>query len=117
MEVEKSQEKVHQYFAGKVVRKDLTKLIKGNAVVPTYVLEYLLRQYCATDDQETIDKGIDNVRQIIADHYVSRDESQLIKSKIRSKGSYRVIDKISVKLNESKDQYEATFANLDIRNA
>jgi len=112
----KKQEKVHTWFAGKVVRKDLTKLINGNAVVPTYVLEYLLGQYCATDDEVTINSGIESVRQIIADHYVNRDESQLVKSKIRSKGSYRVIDKVSVKLNEDKDQYEATFANLDIRN-
>src|SRR5690606_28815173 len=108
----KKQEKVHTWFAGKVVRKDLTKLINGNAVVPTYVLEYLLGQYCATDDEVTINSGIESVRQIIADHYVNRDESQLVKSKIRSKGSYRVIDKVSVKLNEDKDQYEATFANL-----
>src|SRR5690606_3549195 len=105
MDAIKKQEKVHTWFAGKVVRKDLTKLIKGNAVVPTYVLEYLLGQYCATDDEATINSGIEAERQMIAEHYVNRDESQLIKYKIRSKGSYRVIDKVSVKLNEKRDQY------------
>src|SRR5690606_41690444 len=110
MDAVKKQEKVHTWFAGKVVRKDLTKLIKGNAVVPTYVLEYLLGQYCATDDEATIISGIESVRQIIADHYLNRDESQLIKYKIRSIGSYRVIDKVYVKINEKKAQYMETIS-------
>src|SRR5690606_19181469 len=107
--------KLNQYFAGKVVRKDLTKLVKGNAIVPTYVLEYLLGQYCATSDEETIKAGVETVRNIIAKHFVHRDEAQLIKSTIREKGSHRIIDKISVRLNETKDRYEASFANLGLK--
>lgn len=112
MELDK---KLNQYFGGKVVRKDLTKLVKGNAIVPTYVLEYLLGQYCATDDEETIQAGVETVRGIIAKHFVHRDEAQIIKSTIREKGSHRIIDKVSVKLNESKDCYEATFSNLGLK--
>lgn len=107
--------KLNQYFGGKVVRKDLTKLVKGNAIVPTYVLEYLLGQYCATDDEETIQAGVETVRGIVAKHFVHRDESQIIKSKVREKGSHRIIDKVSVRLNDKKDQYEATFANLGLK--
>lgn len=107
---------LNQQFPGKVVRKDLTKLVKGNAIVPTYVLEYLLGQYCATDDEETINEGVERVKKIIADHFVHRDESQAIKSNIREKGSHRIIDKVSVRLNEDKDMYEATFANLGLKN-
>jgi ATP-dependent Lon protease len=106
--------KLNAQFAGKVVRKDLTKLIKGNAIVPTYVLEYLLGQYCATDDEVTINEGVDTVKNIIAKHFVHRDESQLIKSTIRDKGSHRIIDKVSVKLNEQRDCHEAYFANLGL---
>ena len=76
--------KINEHFAGKVVRKDLTKLVKGNAIVPTYVLEYLLGQYCATDDEATIDEGVETVKNIIAKHFVHRDESQIIKSTITS---------------------------------
>lgn len=108
--------KLNQQFGGKVVRKDLTKLVKGNAIVPTYVLEYLLGQYCATDDDETINQGVNTVRNIISKHFVHRDEAQLIKSTIREKGSHRIIDKVSVKLNDKKDQYEASFANLGLKN-
>ncbi|MCP4520774.1 MAG: BREX system Lon protease-like protein BrxL [Cytophagales bacterium] len=108
--------KINKYFAGQVVRKDLTKLVKGNAIVPTYVLEYLLGQYCATDDEETINEGVETVKRIIAKHFVHRDEAQIIKSTVRDKGSHRIIDKISVKLNDKKDQYEASFANLGINN-
>lgn len=79
-------DKINTYFAGKVVRKDLTKLVKGNAIVPTYVLEYLLGQYCATDDEETIIQGVETVKSIIAKHFVHREESQIIKSIIREKG-------------------------------
>ena len=107
--------KLNEHFAGKVVRKDLTKLVKGNAIVPTYVLEYLLGQYCATDDEETIEAGVETVRGIIAKHFVHRDEAQIIKSTIREKGSHRVIDKVAVRLNENKDRYEASFANLGLK--
>lgn len=107
--------KLNKYFSGKVVRKDLTKLVKGNAIVPTYVLEYLLGQYCATDDEETITRGVENVRNIIAKHFVHRDESQMIKSIIRERGTHRIIDKVAVKLNDMKDVYEASFANLGLK--
>ncbi|SNV41620.1 Uncharacterised protein [Chryseobacterium taklimakanense] len=107
--------KLNQYFGGKVVRKDLTKLVKGNAIVPIYVLEYLLGQYCATDDEETIDQGVETVKSVITKHFVHRDEAQIVKSTVKEKGSHRIIDKISVKLNDSKDQYEATFANLGLK--
>src|SRR5210317_1962297 len=106
--------KLNQYFGGKVVRKDLTKLVKGNAIVPTYVLEYLLGQYCATDDEATIIQGVETVKNIIAKHFVHRDEAQIIKSTVREKGSHRIIDKVAVKLNDRKDQYEASFANLGL---
>ncbi|MEZ5102885.1 MAG: BREX system Lon protease-like protein BrxL [Draconibacterium sp.] len=106
--------KLNEYFGGKVVRKDLTKLVKGNAIVPTYVLEYLLGQYCATDDEETIVQGVETVKSIISKHFVNRDEAQMIKSTVREKGSHRIIDKIAVKLNDKKDQYEASFANLGL---
>lgn len=106
--------KLNEYFGGKVVRKDLTKLVKGNAIVPTYVLEYLLGQYCATDDEETINQGVETVKNIIAKHFVHRDEAQIIKSTVREKGSHRIIDKIAVQLNDKKDQYEASFANLGL---
>jgi ATP-dependent Lon protease len=106
--------KINQLFPGKVVRKDLTKIVKGNAIVPTYVLEYLLGQYCATDDEETIKQGIETVKDIITKHFVHRDEAQVIKSTIREKGSHRIIDKVSVSLNDRKDCYEAAFANLGL---
>lgn len=106
--------KLNEHFGGKVVRKDLTKLVKGNAIVPTYVLEYLLGQYCATDDEETIVGGVETVKRIITKHFVHRDEAQLIKATVREKGSHRIIDKVSVQLNDKKDQYEASFANLGL---
>jgi ATP-dependent Lon protease len=106
--------KINEHFAGKVVRKDLTKLVKGNAIVPTYVLEYLLGQYCATDDEATIVEGVETVKNIIAKHFVHRDESQIIKSTIREKGSHRIIDKVAVQLNDRQDRYEASFANLGL---
>ena len=106
--------KLNQFFGGKVVRKDLTKLVKGNAIVPMYVLEYLLGQYCATDDDETIIQGVETVKSVISKHFVHRDEAQIIKSMVREKGSHRIIDKVSVKLNDKKDQYEASFANLGL---
>ena len=106
--------KINEHFPGKVVRKDLTKLVKGNAIVPTYVLEYLLGQYCATDDENTIKAGIETVKRIISDHFVHRDEAQIVKSTIRERGSHRIIDKVSIKLNDREDQYEAFFANLGL---
>ncbi len=106
--------KINSKFEGKVVRKDLTKLVKGNAIVPTYVLEYLLGQYCATDDEETIVQGVETVKSIISKHFVHRDEAQIIKSTIREKGTHRIIDKVSVKLNDRQDRYEANFANLGL---
>lgn len=107
-------QKVNELFPGKVVRKDLTKLVKGNAIVPTYVLEYLLGQYCATDDEETIFAGIETVRSVLAQHFVHRDEANLIKSNIKEKGSFRIIDKVAVRLNDTKGVYEATFSNLGL---
>lgn len=106
--------KINEHFAGAVVRKDLVKAVKGNAIVPSYVLEYLLGQYAASDDEATIQAGIDTVRKILADHYVHRNESELVKSKIKERGRYRIIDKVSVALNEKADAYEASFANLGI---
>ncbi len=108
-------EKINEHFAGKVVRKDLTKLVKGNAIVPTYVLEYLLGQYCATDDEATIVLGVETVKNIISKHFVHRDEAQLVKATVREKGTHRIIDKVSVNLNDKKDQYEASFANLGLK--
>ena len=108
--------KINKTFGGKVVRKDLTNRIKGNAVVPTYVLEYLLGQYCATDDDKTIEEGIELVKQIITQHFVHRDQAEVIKSMIREKGNHLIIDKVSVRLNDRLDQYEASFANIGLRN-
>lgn len=109
-------EKINQYFPGAVVRKDLVKTVKGNAIVPSYVLEYLLGQYCATDDEATIQSGIESVKEILKKHYVHRSEAGLVRSNIREKGRYKVIDKVSVELNVKTDAYEATFSNLGIKN-
>jgi ATP-dependent Lon protease len=109
------QAKIHEYFEGKVVRKDLTKGIKGNAVVPTYVLEYLLGQHCATKDEDIIAQGLDKVKNIIRDHFVHRDEAEFVKSTIKEKGEHKIIDKVSVRLNETKDVYEASFTNLGLK--
>lgn len=106
--------KINRLFGGSVVRKDLVKAVKGNAIVPSYVLEYLLGQYAASDDEATIQAGIDAVRKILADHYVHRNESELVKSTIREKGRHRIIDKVTVTLNDKQDVYEATFANLGL---
>ncbi|MCR6719032.1 MAG: BREX system Lon protease-like protein BrxL [Chitinophagaceae bacterium] len=109
------QEKILKYYEGKVVRKDLTSLVKGNAVVPTYVLEYLLGQYCAVNDEEIIQSGVEKVKQIISDNYVHRSDAEVIKSRIREKGHFKIIDKINVQLNDRANQYEAEFANLGIK--
>lgn len=108
--------KVNEQFAGAVVRKDLVKAVRGNAVVPSYVLEYLLGQYAASDDEATIQAGIESVRKILANHYVNRNEHMLVKSVIRDKGRHRIIDKVTVTLNEKADVHEAEFENLQIRN-
>src|SRR5690625_5766715 len=105
-------QKINEHFAGKVVRKDLTNLIKGNASIPTYVLEYLLGQYAATDDEETIKEGVETVKSIITQHFVHRDEAQVIKSTVRERGSHRIIDKEAEKLNDKKDIYEDSYGNI-----
>lgn len=109
--------KLNQVFPGRVVRKDLTKKIKEGANVPVYVLEYLLGMYCATDDAAAIEDGITTVKKILAENFVRPDEAQKVKSKIRELKNYTVIDKITVKLNEKKDRYEAEFSNLGIKDA
>jgi ATP-dependent Lon protease len=108
-------DKINERFPGLVVRKDLVKAVKGNAIVPSYVLEFLLGQYCATNDESSIQSGIETVKEILRKHYVHRNEAGLIRSNIREKGRWKVIDKISVDLNTDKDAYEATFANLGIK--
>lgn len=107
--------KLNKVFAGRVVRKDLTKKMKAGANVPVYVLEYLLGMYCATDVEEDIQEGIERVKTILANNYVRPDEAEKVKSKIRELGQYTVIDKITVKLNEKRDVYEAVFSNLGIK--
>lgn len=108
------QQKILNTFIGKVVRKDLAFQVKGGLPVPTYVLEYLLGQYCATDDEETIELGLEKVKQVIQNNYVHRAEAESVKGKIREAGRFRVIDKVSVTLNEKLDLYEAEFANLGL---
>ena len=108
--------KLQSCFAGKIVRKDLTKKIKEGANVPVYVLEYLLGMYCSSMDEEEIEAGVVNVKQILAENYVRPDEAQKIISKLREKGSYTVIDRIGVQLNYKFDIYEAEFSNLGIKN-
>ena len=108
------QQKIMNAFIGKVVRKDLAFLVKGGLPVPTYVLEYLLGQYCATDDQEAIETGLEKVKQVIKNNYVHRAEAESVKGKIRENGKYRIIDKVTVTLNEKDDEYQAAFANLGL---
>ena len=108
------QEKILDAFAGKVVRKDLAFQVKGNLPVPTYVLEYLLGQYCASDDPQIIEEGVEKVKTVIRNNYISRAEADLIKGKIRERGSYTVIDKITATLNDKEDLYEVSFANLGL---
>lgn len=110
------QDKIIHLFEGKVVRKDLTKSVKGNAVVPTYVLEYLLGQHCASFDDDIIANGLEKVKSIIKDHFVHRDEAEYVKSVIKERARYKIIDKVSARLNEQKDCYDATFSNLGIKN-
>ena len=107
--------KLRQYFDGKIVRKDLTKAIKEGANVPVYVLEFLLGQYCSSDDPTVIEEGVNNVKRILADNYVRPDEAQKILSVLREKGAYTVIDRITAHLNIKEDRYEAEFSNLGIK--
>lgn len=108
---------LNEHFGGRVVRKDLTKLIKEGANVPVYVLEYLLGMYCASNDPEVIEKGLVNVKTVLAENYVRPDEAEKVKSLVRERGSYKVIDRVTVRLNEKKDKYEASFSNLGIKDA
>ena len=108
--------KLCQWFDGKIVRKDLTKKIKEGANVPVYVLEFLLGQYCSSDDPEVIEEGVGSVKRILADNFVRPDEAQKILSMLRQRGSHTVIDKITVMLNIKEDRYEAEFSNLGLKN-
>ena len=108
--------KLRQYFDGKIVRKDLSKKIKEGANVPVYVLEFLLGQYCSSDDPEVIEEGVESVKRILADNFVRPDEAQKILSVLRQRSSYTVIDKITVSLNIKRDFYEAEFSNLGLKN-
>ena len=108
------QQKVMNAFVGKVVRKDLAFLVKGGLPVPTYVLEYLLGQYCASDDEEVINDGLEKVKQVIKNNYVHRAEAESVKGIIRENGKHRIIDKVTVILNEKSDAYNATFSNLGL---
>lgn len=106
--------KLRENFDGKIVRKDLTKKIKEGANVPVYVLEFLLGQYCSSDDDAIIEKGVESVKRILADNFVRPDEAQKIISKLRKNGSHTVIDMITVKLDIGKNQYFAEFSNLGL---
>lgn len=114
MKMNEFDQRIHNAFPSLVVRKDLVKEVKGNAIVPSYVLEYLLGQYCATDAQDTVRAGIENVKNILAEHYVHRNEANKIRAEISARGQKKVIDMISVTFNEKKDTNEATFSNLGI---
>lgn len=104
--------KILDYFPGKAVRKDLTALMKKGANVPTYVLEYLLGMYCATDDEDAIETGLGKIRNILSENYVRPDQSEYVKSKIKENGQYTIIDKITVVLDDREDKYVAHFTNL-----
>ncbi len=108
------QDKIMDAFQGKVVRKDLAFQVKGNLPVPTYVLEYLLGQYCASDDEQIIEEGLEKVKSVIRNNYVNRADAEIVKGKIHEAGKYRVIDKVSVSLNERMDCYVVSFANLGL---
>ena len=107
-------DKLRQNFDGKIVRKDLTKKIKEGANVPTYVLEFLLGQYCSSDDDEIVAQGVENVKRILADNYVRPDESEKVLSKLRQRGAMTIIDQVTVELNLRYDYYEARFPNLGL---
>ncbi len=107
--------KLREHFDGKIVRKDLTKKIKEGANVPVYVLEFLLGQYCSSDDEQIIEKGVQNVKRILSDNFVRPDEAQKILSKLRSQGSHTVIDRVTVHLDLRKNRYFAEFSNLGVK--
>jgi len=104
-------------FQGYVVRKDIVRSVKGTANVPVFVLEYLLANSCSTDDDEKIKEGVENVQRVLREHYVNPDEANLVQAKIQQRGSYKVIDKISVRLDPSRDKYWAHLSNLNIKDA
>lgn len=106
--------KTMELLPGKVVRKDLTEMMRRGANVPTFVLEYLLGMYCSTDEPELVDEGLERIRRILAENYVRPDESEAIKSRVRERGEYTVIDKVSARLDEWEDLYVASFASLSI---
>ena len=108
--------KLVEHFPGKIVRKDLTKRLKEGANVPVYVLEYLLGMYCASADEEQIDAGMERVKQVLSQNYVRPDEAEKVKAKIREAGNFKIIDKVTVRLNEKKDQFEAILSNLGLNN-
>src|SRR5580704_8896111 len=106
---------LNRHFPGKVVRKDLTKLVKEGANVPVYVLEYLLGSYCASNDETVIEDGLRTVKKVLAENYVRPDEAERVKSVIRERGSLKLIDKVTVTLNEKRDVYEALLGNLGVK--
>jgi ATP-dependent Lon protease len=108
-------QKALDVFPGRIVRKDLVQDIKSGVNVPTYVLEYLIGQYCATDDEESLEEGLEKVKQILSKHFVRPDEAEFVKSEVRERGRYRVIDKVNVQLDEQQDVYIGSFVNLGLR--
>ncbi len=113
--LEQMHQKLRDHFAGKIVRKDLTKKIKEGANVPVYVLEYLLGMYCSSQDEDEIAEGVENVKKILAENFVRPDEAQKTLSLLRQRGSHTVIDKLTVNLNIKEDRYEAEFSNLGLK--
>ena len=111
---EELNKKLRQTFDGKIVRKDLTKHIKEGANIPIYVLEYLLGQYCNSDDETIINRGVETVKSILSNNYVRPDEAHKVLSLLRQKGAHTVIDMITVELNMKLDMYEASFSNLGL---
>ena len=109
--------KALEHFRGFVVKKDLVGIIKGGANVPAFVLEYLLANTCSTEDEEKLKEGMENVKTILSNHYINPEESSLIQSKLREKGNYKIIDKISVELDPQKDKYWANISNSNIKKA
>jgi len=109
--------KALDHFRGFVVKKDLVGIIKGGANVPAFVLEYLLANTCSTEDEEKLKEGMENVKTILRNHYINPEESSLIQSKLREKGRYKIIDKISVELDPQRDRYWANISNSNIKKA
>ncbi|MFC6793529.1 protease Lon-related BREX system protein BrxL [Halobaculum halobium] len=114
MSIRDVDQKALDVFSGRVVRKDLVQDIKAGANVPTYVLEYLVGQYCATDDEQSMEEGLETVKKILSKHYVRPDEAEFVKSEVRERGRYRVIDKVTVRLDEQQDAYIGSFVNLGL---